>query len=127
MPIKVVDASAVAAALFVEPNGADVLERVRGCELASPTLLPYELANVCWKKIRRHPESRVGLLEALRSYARLGIAEHTVQADEVADLAVRLGLSAYDAAYVWVAGSLGSELVTLDKKLEHAHRRLARE
>ena len=126
MPIRVVDASAVAAALFVEPGGVDILDRVRGCELASPSLLRYELANVCWKKIRRHPESRAELLESLRAYGRLSIAEHTVQGDEVVDLAIRLGLSGYDAAYVWVARSLGAELVTLDKRLEKAHRRLAR-
>lgn len=125
MPIKVVDASAVAAFIFVEPGGEEILERIQGSQLASPGLLPYELANVCWKKIQRHPESRVGLLEALRTYERLGIAEQAVQADEVADLAVRLALSAYDAAYVWVAGSLGVELVTLDRRLEKAYRRLA--
>ncbi|MFI5387588.1 MAG: hypothetical protein ACHQ50_15885 [Fimbriimonadales bacterium] len=43
-----------------------------------------------------------------------------------ADLAVRLGLTAYDAAYVWVAHSLDAELVTLDRRLEKAHRLLAR-
>ena len=126
MPTKVVDASAVAAVIFVEPDGREVLERVQDSELASPGLLPYELANVCWKKIRRHPEFRADLIESLRDYSRLGIAEYSAPADAVLDLADRLGVSAYDAAYVWVARSLDAELVTLDRKLDRAFRDSAR-
>jgi predicted nucleic acid-binding protein len=127
VPTKVVDASAIAAALFVEPGGTAILQRVRGSELASPNLLPFELANVCWKKIKRHPESSSELIESLRNYPRLGVAEHIVPMEEVVDLAMRLGVTAYDAAYAWVARALGAELVTLDKQLEKAHRRLAAE
>ena len=126
MPIKVVDASAVAAFLFVEPEGAEILERIHGSELASPGLLRYELANVCWKKILRRPESRAKLVESLHDFQRLGVAEHMVPAGEAADLALRLGVTAYDAAYAWVARSLGAELVTLDRRLEKAHRSLGR-
>ena len=116
----------MAAALFVEPGGGDVLDRVRGSELASPTLLPFELANVCWKKIRRHPESTSELVESLRKYSRLGIAVHDVPPDEAADLAIQLGVTAYDAAYAWVARSLGVELVTLDRELDRAYHSIAR-
>ena len=126
MPTKVVDASAIAAVLFVEPEGRDVLERVRGSELAAPTLLSYELANVCRTKIRRHPGSHTEFAESLRDYSRLRIAEHAVRVDEAVDLAVRLGITAYDAAYAWLARSLGVELVTLDRELDRAYHSIAR-
>jgi predicted nucleic acid-binding protein len=126
VPIKVVDASAVAAFLFVEPAGTEILERIQGSELASPSLLRYELANVCWKKIQRHPESHPKLVESLLDFQRLGVAEHTVPPGEAVELARRLGVTAYDAAYSWVARSLGAELVTLDRKLEKAHQSLGR-
>lgn len=43
MAVNVVDASAVAALLFGEPEAAAVAERLRGCDLAAPALLPFEI------------------------------------------------------------------------------------
>jgi len=62
MPVEVVDASAVAVLLFGEPEAAAVAERLRGCDLAAPTLLPYEIASVCLKKLKRHLEQEEALL-----------------------------------------------------------------
>ena len=39
---------------------------------------------------------------------------------EVARMANKLGLSAYDASYLWLARILGVELVTLDDRLAKA-------
>ena len=36
---------------------------------------------------------------------------------DVVLIAQATGLTAYDASYVWLAGSLGADLVTLDKQL----------
>jgi predicted nucleic acid-binding protein len=35
------------------------------------------------------------------------------------------GMTAYDASYLWLAGSLGAELVTLDTQVIEASGRLA--
>jgi uncharacterized protein with PIN domain len=43
MAVKVVDASALAALLFGEPEA----ERLGNARLAAPALLGFELANVC--------------------------------------------------------------------------------
>ncbi|MDP3414253.1 MAG: type II toxin-antitoxin system VapC family toxin, partial [Polaromonas sp.] len=40
----------------------------------------------------------------------------------VADLAMRYGLSAYDAAYLWLAADLKCPLATFDDKLAAAAR-----
>ena len=40
--------------------------------------------------------------------------------DHVLELAEATGLTAYDASYLWLARSLGGELVTLDLKLAAA-------
>jgi predicted nucleic acid-binding protein len=59
MAVKVVDASALGALLFGEPYGAAIaerLQRLRGAELIAPALLPFEVANICVRKMRRHPE-----------------------------------------------------------------------
>lgn len=117
---KVVDASAVVAVLFDEPRGDEVAQRLAGAPLAAPSLLSFELANVCAMKGRRHPEDRDALLQALRLRGRLGVEEVPVDAGEVAELALETGLTAYDASYLWLARQLGAELVTLDKALAAA-------
>jgi hypothetical protein len=45
--VKVVDASALAALLFGEPEAEDVVRRLDGARLGAPGLLVFELANVC--------------------------------------------------------------------------------
>ncbi len=47
MPVKVIDASAVAAVLFNEPDAEKVLDQIAGDSLVAPSLVTLELASVC--------------------------------------------------------------------------------
>ena len=118
--MKVVDASALAAVIFAESRAEEVGLRLEGDSVAAPTLLRYELANTCARKIRRRPDQRDSLLEALSLADCLDIEEVEVPAAEVALLALRTGLTAHDAAYLWLARFLRAELVTLDEELERS-------
>ncbi len=69
---KVIDASAVAAIVFGEPEGDAVLEAIGEARLAAPTLLRYELANIAWKAARRGTDGG-GCREALRLALSLDI------------------------------------------------------
>ena len=120
MAVKVVDASALAALLFGEPEGAFVAERLRGANLIAPALLHFEVANTCLKKMRRHPRQRDALIAAFRMLARVDVRIIQIEQDEVLVLAERLRLSAYDASYLWLARETRSELVTLDGPLQAA-------
>ena len=53
--VTVVDASAIAAVLFDEPEAAPIAASVSG-KLVAPTLLRYELASICTTKSIRHPQ-----------------------------------------------------------------------
>ena len=114
---KVVDASAVAALLFGEPPAAEVASRLGGAILFAPTLLRYEIANVCLQKLALYPKRRRVLLRALSFLDETDLREIAVPVDEVVTLARRKNLTAYDASYLWLARTLGLELVTLDRKL----------
>lgn len=84
MPTKiVVDASALAAVLFGEPEGPKVAEQLGDSALVTPTLFSYEIANICWKKLRRHPEKRAALLEGYSFLGRMEIEELEVSVPEV--------------------------------------------
>jgi predicted nucleic acid-binding protein len=117
---KAVDASALAALLFGEPEAEAIAGRLDGVRLVAPGLLPFELANVCLAKCRRHPDQREALLAALKLRGRLGVAEIAVDHDAVIELALVTGLTAYDASYLWFARQFGADLVTLDKALDRA-------
>jgi predicted nucleic acid-binding protein len=120
MDVKVVDASAIAALLFGEPGAEKVAEQLGEARLVGPSLLNFELANVCLIKGRRHPEEQQTLKAAFSLRHRLGVEEVTVDHDAVLDLAAKTGLTAYDASYLWVARQFQAELVTLDRQLAAA-------
>jgi predicted nucleic acid-binding protein len=120
MRVKVVDASAIAALLFGEPEAEAVAQQLGDARLAAPALLGFELANVFLIKLRRHPEQRVALTAAFRLRDRLAVDEVAVNHDGTLELAAATGLTAYDAGYLWLARQLGAELVTLDKQLAKA-------
>jgi predicted nucleic acid-binding protein len=123
---KVVDASAIVAMLFDELTRETVVPRLRGCSLHAPSLLEFEVANACLKKIRAAPAERQELLEAFALLDELAIAFKTVDFADTIALAERTKLSLYDASYLWLARALDAELVTLDDKLARADEPLAR-
>ena len=120
MAVKVLDASAAAAMLFAEPAGERLFAELGDCELVAPSLLHFELANVCVVKCRKHPERRGALMDAFGSRDQLAVTEAPVNYDAVLALARELDLSAYDASYLWLARALGVPLVTLDRRLAKA-------
>jgi predicted nucleic acid-binding protein len=120
MAVNVVDASALGALLFGEPDGAAVAERLQGAGLIAPALLPFEVANICVKKMRKHPDQRDILVVAFGMLDRMEVGIVEVDHGEVLDLAERSGLTAYDASYLWLARKMSAELITLDRQLEAA-------
>jgi len=124
--IAVVDASALAALVFFEPNASVARDRLANRQLVAPRLLAYELMNAALKKLRKHPDPsaliRSGVSKALSDDFTIFWSD--VEPDEVLELATQSRLTAYDAAYLWLARHLDAELVTFDTALEAAARNL---
>lgn len=117
----VVDCSVLSAVLFQEESLDDALGILQGKALHAPFLLATELASVAIKKGRAGcPEPRVR--DALALYGQQEIELHQPDVPALYALAVRHGLSAYDAAYLWVADLLKAPLATFDAKLAKAAR-----
>ena len=122
MPVRVADASALAAVLFLEPGADEIAERLDGARLVAPRLLELEIANVCLTKIRRHRTDRSRLLRGWDRFRRLDMAFLDLDPGRVMVVAEETGLTVYDASYLLLARDKRAELVTLDRRLAEAYR-----
>src|SRR5579863_4210824 len=101
---KVVDASAVVALLFNELTREEGVARLRDASLHAPSLLGFEVATACLKKMRAFPKESQALLRAFSLLNELAIKLEAVELHEAIALAARTQLSLYDASYLWLAG-----------------------
>ncbi len=118
-PPLVVDCSLVCALLFDEPDRLDAQARLAGRRLMAPQLLDHEVVNVAVQKQRRGMPAAV-VEQALRDYLEQDL--ELVPTDLMGQfiLAQRYALSAYDAAYLWLAAELKAPLATFDRRLGDA-------
>jgi predicted nucleic acid-binding protein len=117
MPARVVDASALGALLFAEPQADEITARLKGGRLFAPALLIYEMGSICVKKIRHSPMQAGKFTAALSLLPAMGIEIMDVDPVDVLSLAGSARLTFYDASYLSLARSMDAELITLDKKL----------
>jgi len=90
-------------------------------EAYAPELMIYELASAIFKAVKSKVlEPRDGA-DALRAVGSLGINLAQIpwqEAPEILNLAIASGLTAYDAAYLWLSKKLNAKLVTADEELK---------
>lgn len=120
----VVDASVVLG--LVLPDEAvpvSLAQHLRGSTPVAPALLAYEVGNAVASAVRRGRLTDAEGRRVLDLVARLGIElEDPPPVVELMGLAVRTGLSGYDAAYLELAMRTGSALLTADGPLADAAR-----
>jgi predicted nucleic acid-binding protein len=121
--VVVVDASALGAIAFDDEKAGDVVVRLNGEALHVPSLFPLEMTNATLSRCRRAPALAERLVAGLTRVLEMPMAIHAVDPLAVFALAVETGLTAYDAAYLWLARDLDVPLVTLDRQLAAAARR----
>ncbi|HSV52244.1 MAG TPA: type II toxin-antitoxin system VapC family toxin [Burkholderiaceae bacterium] len=116
-PPLVLDCSALAGLVFREPWYEQAQKHIEGRTLHAPNVLQAEIASVALKKQRLgEPHAADGLAQA----ADMEIDLHRIDIGEVVALARQYQLSAYDAAYLWLASELKAPLATFDARLAAA-------
>jgi predicted nucleic acid-binding protein len=121
---RVVDACAMAAFVFDEPDRPLVEARLSDSALFVPMLFRFEMASVCLKKIRARPDEKHLLLAAYERSLLIPLTELDVALTEVIELAIATRLTLYDASYLWLSRHLGIELITIDANFLKAAARL---
>jgi predicted nucleic acid-binding protein len=92
--------------LFGEAEQQQAAALLQARALCAPQLVDYEIANVAVKKLRRERLAESAVLACLDAYAALDLQRHAVEVGPVLVLAQRYQLTAYDAAYLWLAEQL---------------------
>ena len=115
----VVDCSLLAAVVFGETERPAAEQRIAGHALHAPRLLDHEMAQVALTKLKRG-HAAADLLESLADYRAQDIELHDGDPLAQFELGRRYGLSAYDAAYLWLAAALRAPLATFDQRLAEA-------
>lgn len=113
----IVDASAIVALIFNEPEAERIAGLVKGQKLATATIFGFELANVCLMKSRRQPQQRDAIMAAYGLLHHLDIEEYPVKQAEVLALAEATRLTHYGASYLWLSHRVAAPLITLDRAL----------
>ena len=67
-----------------------------------------------------HQPFRERLRALLEEDPDIEIVAEASSGNEILEIALTTGLTAYDASYLWLARQLAAELVTLDKELRQA-------
>ena len=116
-PPLVVDCSALAGIVFQESWKDEAQLRLAGRSLHAPSLLQVEITSVVVKKLRR---GEAHAADGLAQVLDMAIELHGIDIQAVCALAMRYQLSAYDAAYLWLAAELKAPLATFDEKLATA-------
>lgn len=122
--IRIVDASAIGAVLLVEEEATWVNEQGDGVELAAPSILPFEVGNICWKRLRRSASEATSIL-AIWAAWNASLPVRLMEPDPVQTLrlAHETGLTFYDASYLRLAQEQGADLISLDSQLVRIARR----
>jgi predicted nucleic acid-binding protein len=122
----VVDASVAVKWFVPEVHSSDALRLLsEPYELLAPDLIVAEVVNVLWKRqrcgeLRLHEPRGI-----LRDFLRVNVAVRPITAfiGIALDIAVRRGLTVYDALYLALAVTRRCQMVTADRKLYGATRR----
>lgn len=76
--------------------------------------------NILATRARREPARQEALRDLVPVFDGYAIRLHDVDHDGVLRVAFSTGLTAHDAAYLWLSRRMGAPLVTLDTKLAAA-------
>lgn len=120
----VVDTSALLAVVLEEPERPALVAATQGMTLLAPTSVTWEVGNALVALVRRRQLTPTEAALAWKAYQAIPRRLVEVDVGEAVELATRLGLYAYDAYVLLLAQRRGLPLLTLDRRLGAAARRI---
>ncbi|MBI3693646.1 MAG: type II toxin-antitoxin system VapC family toxin [Acidobacteria bacterium] len=110
----VIDTSAVLAVLLDEPSRSALISATKGCGLVGAPSLPSEVGNALIAGFRRRRLSVEAVFKAWAGYQTVRVRLAEIDVRNALEIAVELGLYAYDAYVLETARAERLPLLTLD-------------
>ena len=124
MASLVIDTSAVVAVLLNEPIRAALISATEGCALVGAPTLPWEVGNALVTAVRRKRLAAALARQAWGSYQSVPVRLSQIDPGRAMDLALEVGLYAYDGYVLETARVERVPLLTLDLALARSARSL---
>ena len=124
MASLVIDTSALLAVLLNEPARAALISATEGYGLVGAPSLPWEVGNALVAGVRRDRLSAAAVRQAWASYQAVPVRLAEIDAEHALNIALEARLYAYDAYVLETARAERLPLLTLDRGLARAARRL---
>lgn len=119
-----IDTSALLAVLLGEPSRPGILSATDNSRLASAPSLPWEVGNALAAGVRRRRLTPAQAQDAWSSYQLVPIRLVQIDVARALALATSLRVYAYDAYVLETARSERTALLTLDRGMTRAARRM---
>jgi predicted nucleic acid-binding protein len=124
MAALVIDTSALLAVLLNEPARPALITATEGYALVGAPTLPWEVGNALVAGVRRKRLSAAHVRQAWANYRTVPVRLSHIDAGRALDLALEVGLYAYDGYVLETARAERLPLLTLDLVLARAAQRL---
>lgn len=115
MPANIViDTSAILAVLLDEPEKQAVVEATMGSVVCAPASLRWEVGNAATAGVKRRRLTPERARQLITDFEQVTIRELAIDIERAVDLALELGIYAYDAYILEATRSSGLRLLALD-------------
>ena len=121
----IIDTSVVIAVITNEPHKRTIVELTKGADLFAPTSLHWEIGNAFSAMLKKKSINMAEIKRAIDNYSNIPI--HFVESIDlkaVIEWCNELNIYAYDAYFIECAKRLNMPLITLDKKLQSAAKKV---
>ena len=120
----VIDTSAVLAVLLEEREKQAVVNATMGRILSAPASLRWEVGNAAAAAVKRRRLTAARARQLVADFEQVTIQELTIDLLRAVDLALELGLYAYDGYILEAARSSRYPLLTLDQTIQRNAKKL---
>jgi predicted nucleic acid-binding protein len=120
----VIDTSAVLTVLLEEPEKQAVVNATMGRILCAPASLRWEVGNAAAAGVKRRQLTAARARQLVADFEQVTIQELTIDLLRAVDLALELGLYAYDGYILEAARSSRYPLLTLDQTIQRNAKKL---